>query len=228
MARVSRAERDARNRAALIAAAEEVFTTRGIAGASLDEIADRADLTKGALYTRFSGKGDLILAVIEHRLRHDPDAHAFAAILTDTSLTADERFERWIDQWTAVFAGGSRARFARLLFEFLPYALTDPELRTRFAQTVGLAPPPVQLPAAEAAPPAADVQGEAAPASPIPPGSAFAALPADAQQRIVTALDIGLAFQSLIAPEHTNPELYGTALRLLTAAPTHPDGDGDA
>lgn len=218
MPRISRAERDARNRASLITAAEEVFVTQGVSGASLDEIADRADLTKGALYTRFSGKGDLVLAVIEHRLHHDPDAHAFASILADTDLTPDERFERWIGQWAAVFASGSRTRFARLLFEFLPYALADPELRTRFAQTVGLTPPP-QAPTADGQP------DDSVAASPIPPGSAFAALSVDAQQRIVTALDIGLAFQSLVAPEHTNPELYGTALRLLAASPARPDDD---
>lgn len=217
MPRVSRAERDARNRAALIAAAEEIFTDRGIGGASLDEIADRADLTKGALYTRFAGKGDLILAVIEHRLHHDPDAHAFVAILTATDLTGNDRFERWIGQWTTVFADGSRARFARLLFEFLPYALTNPELQKRFAQTVGLA--PTHNPITD------DQPGGSVPASPIPPGSAFAALPVDAQQRIVGALDIGLAFQSLVAPEHTDPELYGTALRLLTASASRPDDD---
>lgn len=218
MVRVSRAEREARNRAALIAAAEEVFTERGIAAASLDEIAERADLTKGALYTRFTGKGELILAVIEHRLHHDPDAHVFAAILSEPALTPAERFERWISQWSAAFAGGSRTRFARLLFEFLPHALTDAELHARFAQTVGLAPPPE-------APRSENHSGESAPPSPIPPGSAFAALPLDAQQRILTALDIGLAFQSLVAPEHTDAALYGTALRLLTAVPAQPDDD---
>lgn len=219
MARLNRAERDVRNRTALIAAAEEVFAARGIAGASLDDIAERADLTKGALYTRFTGKGDLILAVIEHRLQHDPDARTFAAILHDPDATAHERFERWITQWTAVFATGARARFARLLFEFLPYALADTELRERFAVSVGLAPPPEDR--------ANEFEERPAPPSPIPPGSAFAALPIDAQQRIVTALDIGLAFQSLVDPGRTDPGLYGTALRLLTASahdtPPHDD-----
>ena len=55
--------------------------------------------------------------------------------------------------------------------------------------------------------------------SPIPPGSAFAALPGNDQQRILSVLDLGLAFQSLILPTATDPELYGTALRLLTSAP---------
>ena len=209
MVRVTRAERDARNRAALIAAAEEVFVERGIEGSSLDEIAERAGLTKGALYPRFASKGELILAVIEHRLREDPDAEVFASVLTDATASSEERLERWIAQWATAMRSGSRTMFARLLFEFVPYALAEPGLRSRLAETLGLA---------DAAPSAAQHEG-AAMFSPIPPDSALAALPEDAQQRILNALDIGLAFQSLIAPEQTDPELYGMALRLLTDTP---------
>lgn len=212
MARLNRAERDAKNRLALIEAAEAIFVERGIDGASMDEIAEHADLTKGALYTRFSGKGDLVLAVIEHRLYTDPDAEASAALLVNPHLTSQERFEGWIAQWIAIFRSGSRTQFARLLFEFVPYALRDPDLMTRFAaladpghatgETAGLDDAEPQIPP-----------------SPIPPGSAFGALPHNDQQRILSALDLGLAFQSLISPRATDPELYGTALRLLTSKP---------
>ncbi|MBK1786187.1 TetR/AcrR family transcriptional regulator [Prauserella cavernicola] len=43
-------------RSALVASAVELFTDRGYAGTSLDEIARRARVTKGALYHHFSGK----------------------------------------------------------------------------------------------------------------------------------------------------------------------------
>ncbi|MDQ3156242.1 MAG: TetR/AcrR family transcriptional regulator [Actinomycetota bacterium] len=213
-------ERDAKNRLALIGAAEAIFVERGIDGASMDEIAEHADLTKGALYTRFSGKGDLVLAVIEHRLYTDPDAEASAALLVNANLTAQERFEGWIAQWIAVFRSGTRTQFARLLFEFVPYALRDPDLMTRFAAIVS----PGHATVETAGPNDAEPQLP----SPIPPGSAFAALPVNDQRRILSALDLGLAFQSLILPKATDPELYGTALRLLTSEPaTTRSADGE-
>jgi len=53
-------------RDALVAAATEVFTEKGFAGASLDEIADAAGFTKGAIYSNFGSKEELLYAVIGH------------------------------------------------------------------------------------------------------------------------------------------------------------------
>lgn len=50
----------------IIIAAEEVFFTRGIATATLDEVADKAELSKGTLYLYFKNKEELIAAVF-HR-----------------------------------------------------------------------------------------------------------------------------------------------------------------
>jgi AcrR family transcriptional regulator len=52
-----------RTRAALIASARHVFATRGFEGASLDEIADAAGYTRGAIYRHFANKEDLFFAV---------------------------------------------------------------------------------------------------------------------------------------------------------------------
>src|ERR1700676_1363203 len=52
-----------RTRAALIASARHVFATRGFDGASLDEIADAAGYTRGAIYKHFANKEDLLFAV---------------------------------------------------------------------------------------------------------------------------------------------------------------------
>jgi AcrR family transcriptional regulator len=53
--------------ARLLAAAEEVFVRDGYEAAQLDEIAARADRSKGAVYTHFKSKEDLFLALFEHR-----------------------------------------------------------------------------------------------------------------------------------------------------------------
>ncbi|MGH3520203.1 MAG: TetR/AcrR family transcriptional regulator [Haloechinothrix sp.] len=52
-------------RNALVESAVELFTKRGYAGTSLDEIAKRARLTKGALYHHFSGKQALFEAAFD-------------------------------------------------------------------------------------------------------------------------------------------------------------------
>src|SRR2546421_6505720 len=47
----------------LLDAAEEVFAERGFEGASLDDIAQRAGYTRGAIYKHFGGKADMFLAL---------------------------------------------------------------------------------------------------------------------------------------------------------------------
>jgi AcrR family transcriptional regulator len=53
-----------RTRRRLIDAASQVMAERGVEAATLDEIAGRVGLTKGAIYDNFESKEDLILAVI--------------------------------------------------------------------------------------------------------------------------------------------------------------------
>jgi AcrR family transcriptional regulator len=60
-----RQEYSASTRKALIEVATELFTERGYAGTSLDEIVAGARVTKGALYHHFSGKQALFESVFE-------------------------------------------------------------------------------------------------------------------------------------------------------------------
>jgi AcrR family transcriptional regulator len=55
--------------ARLLDAAEEIFVRDGYEAAQLDEIAARAERSKGAVYTHFESKEDLFLALFEHRTR---------------------------------------------------------------------------------------------------------------------------------------------------------------
>ena len=55
--RLTRAEAKARTRELLLDAASEVFASKGLAGASVEEIAERAGFSIGALYSELrSGK----------------------------------------------------------------------------------------------------------------------------------------------------------------------------
>jgi len=52
-------------RAALIEAAAQVFAEEGYSGARVQSIAERAGLTTGAMYNRFSGKSELLLEALD-------------------------------------------------------------------------------------------------------------------------------------------------------------------
>lgn len=57
--------RRALTRDALVGSAAAVFARRGYEGASLEEIADAAGFTRGAIYKNFGGKEDLFFAVAD-------------------------------------------------------------------------------------------------------------------------------------------------------------------
>ncbi|MFT7834878.1 TetR/AcrR family transcriptional regulator [Saccharothrix sp. BKS2] len=62
--RLSRAELQERNRARVLAAARAEFAERGFRDAKVDGIAQRAELTRGAVYSNFPGKRALYFAVL--------------------------------------------------------------------------------------------------------------------------------------------------------------------
>ena len=78
-------------RAKLIAAAAEVFAEKGYDGAGVAEIARRAGYTTGAIYGRFTGKAQLLLAAIESRSESELDVlfneHRFEGKVTDILTT---------------------------------------------------------------------------------------------------------------------------------------------
>jgi AcrR family transcriptional regulator len=64
MARLTRGQQQERTRAAVLAAAREEFAERGYVEATVDRIAERAELTRGAVYSNFPSKRALYLAVL--------------------------------------------------------------------------------------------------------------------------------------------------------------------
>ncbi|SDK00900.1 DNA-binding transcriptional regulator, AcrR family [Streptomyces indicus] len=61
---LSRLQLQAQNRAKVLAAARAEFAARGFEGAKVDAIAERAGLTRGAVYSNFSGKRALYFSVL--------------------------------------------------------------------------------------------------------------------------------------------------------------------
>ena len=78
-------------RSALVAAAAEVFAEKGYDRAGVAEIAKRAGYTTGAIYGRFTGKAELLLAAIELRSNRELDQlfneHRFEGKVTDILTT---------------------------------------------------------------------------------------------------------------------------------------------
>lgn len=91
----SRAERQAQTRAKLLAVAREMFRCDGYAATSLDKVAEAAGFSKGAVYSNFSGKDELCLAVLDdiHAEQKDGIVAAFSA---DTDIDGRiDAFTHW-------------------------------------------------------------------------------------------------------------------------------------
>ena len=86
--RTRRAEQAEATRAALLAAARELFAERGFAGVGTEEIVHRAGVTRGALYHHFSGKEDLFRAVYEDLERELVERIAADAMSSGDPLAA--------------------------------------------------------------------------------------------------------------------------------------------
>ena len=125
--RLSRTEQNDRNRALLLAAARRVFLERGSFAATLDQIADEAGFSKGAVYSRFASKADMFLALLEDRIAERAAQNAqLAGELAGTGnfgalLDLAERAERGAPGWRL------------LVTEFRVHAARDPELNRRYA-----------------------------------------------------------------------------------------------
>jgi AcrR family transcriptional regulator len=126
--RVTRRERAAANRAALLEAARKVFLAAGYHGASVDAVAGEAGFTIGAVYSQFGGKAELFLALLEQRIeerigqiRSVVDGSGVAA-----ELTAVAR------QWAGVLR--TDLDWTLLVIEFRVHAARDPVLAARFAE----------------------------------------------------------------------------------------------
>lgn len=116
-----RVEYSESTRAALVESAIELFTARGYADASLDEIAGNARVTKGALYHHFAGKRALFetaFAEVEEgvvaRLSEampgagDPWDEVRAGLDGFVRVCLEERFQRVVVQEGPVVLGYQR------------------------------------------------------------------------------------------------------------------------
>jgi len=110
----------------IMKAAADVFRERGFQPAGIEEIAERAGFTKGAVYSSFSNKDELFLELLERRVE-ERAAHVEAAMQgaprgREGARALGRALGELMDQdpdWTP------------LLLEFWIHALRNPRLRAK-------------------------------------------------------------------------------------------------
>ena len=199
--RLTRVETRARTREQLLDAAAFVFARKGFAGASVEEIAESAGYSTGALYSNFESKEQLFLELLSAR-RSRGIARRTTAIaeILDEEIADDADP---LDALTRMFVrfADRDSEFAPLQAEFWLYAVRNPEAMGVMAEKLE-----EQLVALERLVAPLMERFGAAPA--IPP-------------RAVTSALLGL-FQGLVRQRRVDPasvpdDLFAQAVRWLLA-----------
>ena len=129
MARVTRAESKERTRQRLLAEAQRLFRERGYAATSLEQVAEAAEVTKGAIYGHFASKEDLMLTAMEATPAPD-----YSTTLGDESRPLRERVAEF-SRAVSAEQPGDEAELAVML-EFWAALLRSPDALRRYSDRV--------------------------------------------------------------------------------------------
>lgn len=127
--RLTQAETREQTRGLLLAAAARVFAQRGFAGASLEEIAELAGYTTGALYYHFANKDQLFLEL----LRTGSSQH-IAELAAAAPNVFDDASADPFDALSAFLVERGDNRLEPLGGEFWLYALRNPDCMAILAE----------------------------------------------------------------------------------------------
>ncbi|MDH6147665.1 MULTISPECIES: TetR/AcrR family transcriptional regulator [Paraburkholderia] len=98
--RLTRAQRKEQTRECLLEAARKMFVKKGLAATSVEDIAEAAGYTRGAFYSNFGGKPDLLIRLLR---RDDERARANLLAIMEKGGTPDEMKERVIAYYSQSF-----------------------------------------------------------------------------------------------------------------------------
>jgi AcrR family transcriptional regulator len=196
--RLTREEKKARTRSQLIDAAASVFARRGFMAASLDEVAEEAGLTKGAVYSNFESKEDLFQAVIDARLNEPmlsaAEVIGSAGTLEERAMEGARAFVDTVQQERELFL---------LALEYNIYIARNPEHAPAFVARYR-----------EQLTKVAELISENSKQFRM-----HLPLPADQMTIAVEALSQGIALQKLIDPDLVPADLLGKIYALLFQLP---------
>ena len=176
-----------RTRARLLDAAVEIIREKGFYRTTLEEVARRAGMTRGAIYGNFKDKDELFLAVVETRWRPIVPIRQGATLKEHLRIVGE----------AVVAAIPARRAQALGALSFQIYALTHDEMRSRIAQLN-----------AEIYRRGGDRLQQLFPTENLP-------MPADQFVRVLHALSDGLLFLRFVQPELITDEVIIAAFDAL-------------
>jgi AcrR family transcriptional regulator len=125
---LTRKEKQARTRSALLSSAAKLICRKGIGEASVEDVATDAGYTKGAFYANFKSKEELFLVMLDEQYaaelkRLESSLPGEGAPAEEVRNSAEDfiRFVRGDSEWP------------RLYFEFTAHAARNPEFREELA-----------------------------------------------------------------------------------------------
>jgi AcrR family transcriptional regulator len=123
--------RRALTRRHLLEAAGVVFARQGFHGATLDEVAATAGFTKGAVYSNFTSKDDLFLALLEDRTERQ------LAVVSDVLAAGGHAAAEQFPLVSQLFRGELfwDDEFATLYLEFVLYARRHSDAQMKLAES---------------------------------------------------------------------------------------------
>jgi AcrR family transcriptional regulator len=127
--RPTRAQKREANRERILSAARTVFGARGYHSATIEEIADEAGLSNGAIYYNFGSKEELFLALLDARLDERLE-HTRQTLAAGASATGERAIDEEARDITRSFKESREWRL--LLLEFVAYAARNPSFAVRF------------------------------------------------------------------------------------------------
>jgi AcrR family transcriptional regulator len=178
----------ARTRAALVEAAAALIAERGMQELSLEAVAERAAMSRGAYYGNFKDRDELFMAVLESRWK--PVRPVFRP-------GASLRVQMRILAQAVIASVPARQAMAVRALEFQLYALKQPAMRARLAQF-----------SAEAYHNAQAALLEVVPADALP-------MPAPIFVRVLHCLMDGLLFERFQVPQEITDEVIVAAFEAL-------------
>jgi AcrR family transcriptional regulator len=194
--RLTRAESQARTRAALLDAGERMFVERGFLGASVEVISEAAGYSRGAFYSNFESKEQLFAELLQERV------YARYRDMANDSGAGERRSLGELGRRLAGMQADPAGQWLfRLWLELLAHAGRDAGFLTLAAQfwrgTRALG--------------ATAIEERHAAAGQIP------RLPAATIATAMIALDIGLALQHFVDPDGASLDLYPQLYEALFA-----------
>jgi len=125
---LTRKEKQAKTRSALLSSAAKLICRKGINEASIDDVAAAAGYTKGAFYANFRNKEEMFLVMLDER-------YAIELERLEAHLPGEDAPVEEVRKSAEEFIRDARSHpeWSRLYFEFVVYAARNPEFREELA-----------------------------------------------------------------------------------------------